>query len=181
MAKKEQVNVTLLMYGQFFPGHSLNGFALSLLNIFQVYSLHAGRGDYHLSSWEGSIAGYLEHFVTIKNVWEKVAFKGQCLATPHSPPKINENNNIMILAMASSFSTSSFGVLLGGIQARAQNVCLGVLDTCLQKKLIINVLIVILLIYEQTCRGLRLKGNDHFAARDYHMAVACYSQAVMLR
>lgn len=65
--------------------------------------------------------------------------------------------------------------------ARAQNVCLGVLDTCLQKKLIINVLIVILLIYEQTCRGLRLKGNDHFAARDYHMAVACYSQAVMLR
>lgn len=49
------------------------------------------------------------------------------------------------------------------------------------KKLIINVLIVILLIYEQTCRGLRLKGNDHFAARDYHMAVACYSQAVMLR
>lgn len=33
---------------------------------------------------------------------------------------------------------------------------------------------------DQTCRGLRLKGNDHFAARDYHMAVACYSQAVML-
>ena len=45
----------------------------------------------------------------------------------------------------------------------------------------VNVLIVILLIYKQTCRGLRLKGNDHFAARDYHMAVACYSQAVMLR
>ncbi|XP_022800187.1 uncharacterized protein LOC111338048 isoform X2 [Stylophora pistillata] len=33
---------------------------------------------------------------------------------------------------------------------------------------------------EQTCRGLRLKGNDHFAAGDYHMAVAFYSQAVLL-
>ena len=42
-------------------------------------------------------------------------------------------------------------------------------------------IMVVLLLHVQACRDLRLRGNDHFAAGDYHMAVAFYSKAVMLR
>ena len=77
MAKKEQVNVTLLYVWLVFPWTQFEWFCSFLTKNFPSLQFACREGgDYHLSSWEGSIAGYLEHFVTIKNVWEKVAFKG---------------------------------------------------------------------------------------------------------
>lgn len=76
MAKKEQVNVTLLYVWLVFPWTQFEWSCSFLTKYFPSLQFACREGGLSPLLMGGVHCWLSGHFVTIKNVWEKVAFKG---------------------------------------------------------------------------------------------------------